>query len=171
VQPRGAGPDPGVGERCADRPNVRHYFEGVLQRLGYHARVKAVPEAELRYGDSRARTQLGPTGWSADRLSASNFFRPLLTCGAFTPNGAANGNLFEYCNPRLDTKIEEATAAQSTDPARAARLWTQIDRMVVDQAVAVPWANPRNTALVSKRDGNYQSHPLLGTLLDQLWVK
>jgi hypothetical protein len=32
-------------------------------------------------------------------------------------------------------------------------------------------ANPRNAALVSKRVGNYQSHPLLGTLLDQLWVK
>jgi hypothetical protein len=43
--------------------------------------------------------------------------------------------------------------------------------MVVDQAVAVPWASARNTAVVSKRVGNYQSHPLWGTLLDQLWVK
>jgi peptide/nickel transport system substrate-binding protein len=152
---------------------VGRYLEDVLQRLGYDARMK-VGKAEkvfASYGDSRARTQLGTSGWFADRLSASNFFRPLLTCDAFTPNSAANGNLFEYCNPRLDAKIEKATAAQSTDPARAARLWTQIDRMVVDQAVALPWANPRNAALVSKRVGNYQSHPLSGTLLDQLWVK
>jgi YVTN family beta-propeller protein len=152
---------------------VGHYFENLLRRLGYRARLIRAPADSIltRFGDSRMRTQLGPTVWFADRLAASNFFRPLFTCGAFIPKSAANTNFFEYCNPRLDARIDEATATQSTDPARAATLWAEVDRMVVDQAVAVPWANPRNAALVSKRVGNYQSHPLLGTLLDQLWVR
>jgi hypothetical protein len=50
-------------------------------------------------------------------------------------------------------------------------MWGEIDKMVTDDAVAVPWANLRRSALVSRRVGNYQSHPLWGTLLDQLWVK
>lgn len=152
---------------------VGHYFEGLLRRLGFRARVETLPEGRTlaRFADSRKRTQLGLTGWFPDRLSASNFFTPQLTCNAFIPNSAANSNFAEYCNPRLDAKIKLATALQSTDPTRAAKLWAEIDRTVVDQAVAVPWANPRNATLVSKRVGNYQSHPLLGTLLDQLWVK
>jgi hypothetical protein len=46
-----------------------------------------------------------------------------------------------------------------------------VDHRVGTLGLADPWANPRNATLVSKRVGNYQSHPLLGTLLDQHWVK
>jgi YVTN family beta-propeller protein len=153
---------------------IGRYYERLLRQLGYRARMRIAPQNTdlLAYtADSRNRVQLGTTGWFADRLVTSNFFRPLFTCGAFFPKSAANTNLFEYCNPRLDAKIEQATALQATDPARAAERWAEIDRMVVDQAVAVPWASARNTAVVSKRVGNYESHPLWGTLLDQLWVK
>jgi peptide/nickel transport system substrate-binding protein len=152
---------------------VGHYFENLLRQLGFRVRVIRIPEDRLitRFGDSRTRTQLGPTGWFADRLMTSNFFTPLFTCRAFTPNSGTNTNFSEYCNRRLDAKIEQATATESTDPTRAAKLWAEIDRIVVDEALGLPWANPRNAALVSKRVGNYQSHPLLGTLLDQLWVK
>jgi hypothetical protein len=31
--------------------------------------------------------------------------------------------------------------------------------------------NRRSVTLVSKRVGNYQHHPMWGTLLDQLWVR
>jgi hypothetical protein len=37
--------------------------------------------------------------------------------------------------------------------------------------VALPWSVPRNRVLVSERVGNYQSHPLWGTLFEQLRVK
>jgi hypothetical protein len=50
-------------------------------------------------------------------------------------------------------------------------MWGEIDRALVDQAVALPWASPSIASLVSARVGNYQSHPLWGTLLDQLWVR
>jgi ABC-type transport system substrate-binding protein len=79
--------------------------------------------------------------------------------------------LFEYCNRRLDARIEQAAAIQGSDPARAAAMWGEIDRALVDQAVALPWASPSIASLVSARVGNYQSHPLWGTLLDQLWVR
>jgi peptide/nickel transport system substrate-binding protein len=153
---------------------IGRYYVQLLRQLGYRARLRIVPPTSdflARFADSRNRTQLGPTGWFADRLVASNFFKPLFTCAAFVPKSPANSNFFEYCNPMLDAKIKEAAAIQDSDPTRAAELWAKIDKMVTDDAVALPWANPRNTALVSKRVGNYQSHPLWGTLLDQLWVQ
>jgi YVTN family beta-propeller protein len=151
---------------------VGRYFADLLRDLGYRVRVR-VPDIDILgyWADSRNRAQLGPTGWFADRLAASNFFQPLFTCSAFIPKSPMNSNLFEYCNPRLDAKIRQAAEIQATDPARAAKMWAEIDKTLVDQAVALPWASPQNTAFVSARVGNYQSHALWGTLLDQLWVK
>jgi YVTN family beta-propeller protein len=150
---------------------IGRYYGQILRSLGYRVRLRTDLDFLATYADSRKHTQLGQTGWFADKLAASNFLTPLFTCAAFVPKSPANSNFFQYCNPKLDAKIKEATAIQGSDPTRAAELWGEIDKMVTDDAVAVPWANPRNSALVSRRVGNYQSHPLWGTLLDQLWVK
>ena len=65
----------------------------------------------------------------------------------------------------------KAAALQASDPVRANELWADVDRALVDRAVVLSWGSPRNKVLLSERVGNYQSHPLWGTLLDQLWVK
>ncbi len=151
---------------------LERYFIPLLRRLGYPASVRRVGGDVLAYvADSRHRAQIGLQGWFADTLAASNFLQPLFMCASFVPKSAANFNLFEYCNPQLDARMKEAAAVQASDPARADDLWAEVDRSLVDQAVALPWSNPRNRVLVSERVGNYQSHPLWGTLLDQLWVK
>ena len=79
--------------------------------------------------------------------------------------------MFEFCDPALDAKMAHAAAVQGSDPERASQLWSAVDRVLVNQAVAVPWTTPRQRVLLSNRVGNYQGHPLWGTLLDQLWVK
>jgi YVTN family beta-propeller protein len=149
------------------------YFVSLLQRLGYRSSLRVLGSGEfLGYvADSRNRAQVGLAGWYADTLAASNFFQPLFTCASFVPKSPANSNLFQYCDPRLDEKMKEAAALQASDPAPANELWAEVDRALVDRAVALPWGSPRNRVLVSERVGNYQSHPLWGTLLDQLWVK
>jgi len=35
----------------------------------------------------------------------------------------------------------------------------------------IPLTTGKATDFVSKRVGNYQSHPVFGVLLDQLWVR
>jgi hypothetical protein len=120
--------------------------------------------------DSRNRAQIRPTGWVADTLAASNFVQ-LFICASFVPKSPASLNLFEYCNPRLDANVKHAVALEVSDPERANEAWATVDRALVDQAVAVPWTNGRNPVLLSDRVGNYQNHPLWGTLFDQLWVK
>jgi peptide/nickel transport system substrate-binding protein len=161
----------------ADDPvvaKVSDYFVSLLQQLGYRTSVRVArsfEEHSAYVANSRNRAQLGSQGWIADTLAASNFFQPLFTCASFVPNSRFNTNWSEYCNPRLDRKMKEATTLQASDPVRANELWAEIDRAIVDQAVALPYGSFRNTILVSARVGNHQNHPLWGTLLDQLWVK
>jgi hypothetical protein len=50
-------------------------------------------------------------------------------------------------------------------------VWAGVDRRVVAAAPAVPLANRRGVVLVSDRVGNVQQHLLLGSLLDQFWVR
>ena len=67
--------------------------------------------------------------------------------------------------------MDQALALQTTDPAAADKLWERVDRALTDQAAWIPYATPRQHRFVSKRVGNYQSHPVWGILLDQLWVR
>jgi YVTN family beta-propeller protein len=156
-------------------PNtVARYFASLLRQLGYGTSTRVFTDNGEQFvyaTDSRNQAQSGPGGWFAETIAASNFFQPLFTCASFVRKSPANQNIFEYCNPQLDAKIKEAAALQASDPARANELWSEIDRTLVDQAVAVPWRSPRDKVLVSERVGNYQGHPLWRTLLDQLWVK
>jgi YVTN family beta-propeller protein len=150
---------------------VRRYIVSVLRQLGYRTSQHLVTGDFVAFiANSRNRVQIASTGWFPDTLAASNFFQ-LFECSSFVPNSAQNLNLFEYCDRRLDSKIKKAGALQLSDFARANKLSAEVDRALVDEAVALPWANPPNRVLVSDRVGNYQSHPLWGTLLDQLWVR
>jgi hypothetical protein len=47
----------------------------------------------------------------------------------------------------------------------------RIDRQLVDRAPWVPLFTPRTSFFVSKRVGNWQFHPYLLVLLDQIWVR
>jgi peptide/nickel transport system substrate-binding protein len=103
-------------------------------------------------------------------MAASNFVQPFFTCSANHEGGI---NVSQFCSPRLDALVLQARA--SRDAADAAEAWARIDRLLVDEAPAVPLYALRATRyakpIVSKRVGNYVFNPEFGVLLDQLWVR
>jgi hypothetical protein len=121
--------------------------------------------------DSSARVQMGPVGWFADIPAASNFVAQLLSCASFLPASPENLNYSEFCDRRVEAAIDRARRAHARDPRAGGELWAAADRALMEAAPAVPFANLRSVALVSERVGNYQYRPLVGTLLDQLWVR
>ena len=139
------------------------YFVSVLRSLGYQARFRNL--------DPRRKVQAGIALWNPDYPSASDFFPVVLTCGSFVPRSRLNLNLAEFCNHPVDAEIARARALQATDPGAASRLWSKVDRDVVNQAPWVFLENQRNVNFVSRRVGNYQYNPQWGVLLDQLWVR
>jgi YVTN family beta-propeller protein len=149
---------------------IGRYFATLLHRLGYPSSLRVFRD----YGEyrsavtaSRTRAKIGIDGWSADYSAPSTFTAPF-TCAGSTPRSPDMSNLAEFCDRRIDARIDAALAARG--PATNARWQDAYDRLA-DAAPAVPLLNRRTVALVSKRVGNYQHHPLFGPLLDQLWVR
>jgi peptide/nickel transport system substrate-binding protein len=123
-----------------------------------------------RVADSTTRAQIGPNVWGADYPSTSTFL-DLFSCRSFVPHSADNGNVSQFCDPRTDDLMRQATALQPTDPRAADALWARAERRVLAAVPAIPVLNPVHTDLVSTRVRNDQYHPQWGLLLDQVSVR
>jgi peptide/nickel transport system substrate-binding protein len=153
---------------------VGRYFAGLLDRLGYQARLRTYPDLLSYYrqvGLASTGAQLGVAGWEADYLAGSAFFGPLFSCTSYQPRQPYNTNPAGFCDRQIDSQIARATALQTANAAVANRAWQRIDREIMQQAPWIPLVNPLGIDLVSERVGNYQRTPALGVLLDQLWIK
>jgi YVTN family beta-propeller protein len=153
--------------------SIGRYFTSLLRRLGYVSSLRVLDDGKYfsTVADSSARVQIGPNAWFADVPAASNFVAQLFSCESFIPASPVNPNYSQFCDRHVDAAIEAARRAQALDPRAGGELWAAADRAVMEAAPAVPFANLRAVALVSERVGNYQYHPLSGTLFDQLWVR
>ena len=144
----------------------------VLGRLGYRVKLQRLGDDYFNFiSDSRNRAQIGTIGIIADYPAASSFFEPFLSCRSFIAASISNNNNAQFCDPSIDTEMQQALAVQATNPQAAIELWRRIDRRVTDAAPWVPLVTPVATDFVSKRVGNYQFHPQLGPLFAQLWVR
>jgi YVTN family beta-propeller protein len=153
---------------------VNSYLVGLLKKLGYQAILKTIPE-ELLFataGNSARKIQIGLGGWLAAIPAPSDFFVPTLSCSSVDQHPTQTNNFAEFCDRHVDQLVNNAQAAQQTDPATARKLWAQVDSLVTDQAPWVPILNLRDSVFVSARAGNYQDSPYYGgPLLDQMWVQ
>jgi YVTN family beta-propeller protein len=155
----------------SSRERTARYIVGLLRQLGYRASLRVFQNYADYYdyiiGRRFPHAQLATAGWVADYAAPANFLQVVFSCRGFH----AIENHSGFCNQRIDALIEDAAAAQIVDPARGLALWARADRAIADHAPVVFLDNPRSLVLVSKRVGNYQSHPQFGVLLDQLWLR
>jgi peptide/nickel transport system substrate-binding protein len=142
----------------------------VLRSLGYRAHTKRVSD-HVYYVDPKtsplnphSRVQAGLFAWTADLPAASNYFGELFSC-------RAPGNFPHFCDRRIEKQIERALALQSSDSYLANRLWSRIDRAVVDEAPVAPLYTLKEVDIASRRVGNFQYNPQWGVLLGQLWLR
>jgi peptide/nickel transport system substrate-binding protein len=148
-------------------PPFDSYFTHVLRQLGYRATLRRLPDTRRNedfFFTSRRGSQVVSGGWIADFPLPSNFY-DIVSCGA-------NAYPSFYCNKSLDRQAAAATAMLQSDPGRALRTWTAIDRKVTDEAALMPVQNSVDWWVTSKRVGNYQSSERdVGPLMSQLWVR
>jgi peptide/nickel transport system substrate-binding protein len=160
-------------QRPGDTPSsapIGRYIASVLDRLGFRASTRVVPDVYSSLDDSRNRSQIGWFSWVQDYPAASNSIDALLTCRSFVPGSALSLNAAEFCAPRLDAQIRRATALEAVAPGLAGEQWSRIDREITNRAPWLPLYTPRIPIAVSARVGNYQYHPSWILLFDQLWV-
>jgi peptide/nickel transport system substrate-binding protein len=164
---------------AADRDNgikeaAARYVARLLKQLGYRTRVHLYPgifELYQAVGSARTRTQISISGWRSDFPRASDFFTNLLACASYQPGAQINLNSTGFCAPQVDRDMQRAQQLAATDVAASSRLWSRVDRKVVDAAPWVAVLNAAGLELTSKRVANYQRNPQFGVLIDQLWVR
>jgi YVTN family beta-propeller protein len=145
------------------------YFTSLLQRLGYRSTLRVAADyesyARATFAKRRNHAQIGINAWKADIAVPSNFAGPFTCEGAGTPTDV---RLTHYCDPAIDAQIAAARRSTGTE---SNALWQKVYERIEAASPAVPLVTRREVTLVSKRVGNFQHHPMWGTLLDQLWVR
>ena len=147
-------------------PHLAGYVARVLRRVGYQASTRVENDAFGAMFDPHSTVDAMRLGWLQDYAAPSNFIEPLFTCKANQEGGV---NVSQFCDPRVDALISRARATKNA--SATAEAWARIDRLLVDEAPAVPLYALRDADFVSKRVGNYIFNPQFGVLLDQMWVR
>jgi peptide/nickel transport system substrate-binding protein len=145
-----------------------------LNSIGYKASPQLLG-ASIQYPYVQNSTNSGKwnVGWSAwyqDYPAQSDFLNVLLGCGTIHPNSDASPNIAAFCDKSINAQILKAEKMESTDPAGAAKLWTQVDH---EDTVQAPWVdlyNPRQIDFLASNVHGYGWNPQWYILIDQLWL-
>ncbi len=137
----------------------------VLADLGYEVEVRPFPDRPITSEDDYFdTTQVAiPLGWLADYLRPGTFYDFVSSC--------AGSTFTRGCDPRIDAMATEARALARTDPSRSLATWTEVDRLLVDDAAMVATHTLPGRAVVSPSLRNVVVRPGFGPILGQLWVK
>jgi peptide/nickel transport system substrate-binding protein len=165
---------PAFDSFVTDLTPAGRYLVTLLDRLGYRARLRTVSATDATFtpGDSRAKIQGGLFSYAPAYPAASEFLGPQYdSCQSFVPDSANNVNWAEFCDPRFDSTVRRALAADAATSPAAAGMWSGADKQFTDQAPMVALVTPSTVDFVSHRVANYEYSPVWGALLDQLWVR
>lgn len=133
-----------------------------LRRLGYRVSLQTYPDFGAYFGAFRSRAdrvEVALNGWIQDYPAPSNFIRGVFACNPY------------FCDRPFESRMRRLLALQGREPATATRQWARLERELLQRAIAIPLVNPKEVEFVSSRVGNYQRHPVFGTLIGQLWVR
>jgi peptide/nickel transport system substrate-binding protein len=145
-----------------------------LNEIGY----KATPQllaASVQYpfvqnSTNSKKWNVGWSAWYQDYPAQSDFLNVLLGCGSIHPNSDASPNIAAFCDKTIQAKIDQAEQMEATDPAGAAKIWTQVDHMDTQQAPWVDMYNPKQIDFLSANVRGYKWSPQWYILIDQLWL-
>jgi peptide/nickel transport system substrate-binding protein len=120
------------------------YYERVLDKLGFHTKLKAVNGEDyftLISNKSTPDLDTGWLDWFEEYPHPNNFFQPLLSGESILPVG--NTNMAQIDDPKLNAKIQRLSE-EPLGPKQEAE-YAALDREYMEQA---PWA-PFGTRTVS----------------------
>jgi peptide/nickel transport system substrate-binding protein len=120
------------------------YYEGVLNELGFNAKLKEVNAEDyftLITNQSTPELDTGWADWFEEYPNPNNFFQPLLSGASILPVGNTNFALID--DPKLNAKIKRLSE-EPLGPQQEAE-YAELDREYMEQA---PWA-PYGTRTIS----------------------
>jgi peptide/nickel transport system substrate-binding protein len=127
-----------VGANSGNSPAIIQIVNSALTSLGFHTHVSEVDQSVMyaKYcGVPKQEIDACPTvGWIRDFADPLSIVYVPFYGPAITPTN--NSNWGQVNNPQINAAM--ASAALVVDPTQRAQAWANIDRMLVDNAVAIP---------------------------------
>jgi peptide/nickel transport system substrate-binding protein len=124
--------------------------QGQFEKMGFKLNYRKVPQDTLYtkfLGVPKTNYVIGPNvGWFKDFNDASSLLLPTFNGSAIKPQGNVNWSLLD------DKAIDDAMKKAEETPAGAERnqAWADVNKMIVEQAVAIPYVWDDNINLWSK---------------------
>jgi peptide/nickel transport system substrate-binding protein len=148
-----------VGVSSGNGPAINQIINSDLTSLGFKTHVSAVDDATMYSKYCEVPKQeidvCDDVGWIRDFADPLSVLYPTFYGPSIVAN--ANVNYGQVNDPAINAAIRKA--AQVVDPTARAQAWGNVDKMLVDQAVAIP-------ATFDKQP-NIESKNVHG--VDQLW--
>jgi peptide/nickel transport system substrate-binding protein len=120
-----------------------------LHRLGFRTRVRLVPQDEVYNDWCQVRSKkvaMCVAGWFKDFADPQPMLEPVFR-GSFVPQRRSrllSSNISMFRSRKVDAAMDAAARATGEDRLRR---WAAIDRMLIDQAAAIPFVWDRTTLL------------------------
>jgi peptide/nickel transport system substrate-binding protein len=120
-----------------------------LEKLGFKVNLRAVPQdavyTEWCQVPAKKVAVCGAAGWFKDFNDPQSMLDPTFKGANITEQG--NNNLPQLNNPEIDKAMDEAALLTGDERYKA---WGEIDRMITEQAPAVPFLWDKTTIVWSK---------------------
>ncbi len=127
-----------VGANSGNSPAIIQIVNSDLTSLGFKTRVSEVDQATMysKYcGVPKQEIDVCPTvGWIRDFADPLSFLYATFYGPAIVPTN--NSNWGQVNDPAINAAMQKA--ALVVDPTARTQAWANVDKMLVDQAVAVP---------------------------------
>jgi peptide/nickel transport system substrate-binding protein len=121
-----------------------------LEKLGLKVKLRTVPQdavyTEYCQVPSKKVAVCGSAGWFKDFNDPQSMLEPTFKGSAFAKDGG-NNNLAQLQDPAIDAAMDKASLL--TGEARY-KAWAEVNKMIVDQAPAVPFIWDNTTIIWSK---------------------
>ena len=137
--------------------------------MGIRARLELTEGAGYwpMVNDTSNRIPFGYYGWVADYVDASNFFDTLLNGKRIT--AIHNNNVSMFDDSLVNRRIEEAM--ETRDDSVRARMWRDLDRVIMDRAPIATTVHPLESRVYSLRLGGWYRHVTRVLKLESLYLK
>jgi peptide/nickel transport system substrate-binding protein len=110
-----------------------------MEKLGFKIRLRTVPQdavyTEWCQQPAKKVAVCGGASWGKDYNDAQTMLEPLFKGSNFFKEGG-NNNLAQLQDPKIDKAMDEAALLAGDERAQA---WGEIDKMITEQAPAVPF--------------------------------
>jgi peptide/nickel transport system substrate-binding protein len=121
-----------------------------LEKLGFKVTLRTVPQdavyTEWCQQPKKKVAICGSAGWFKDFNDPQSMLEPTFKGSTIALDGG-NNNLAQLKDPKIDAAMNKATLLTGEERYKA---WADIDKMIVEQAPAVPFVWDNTTILFSK---------------------